>query len=270
MLKGFISTILSFVMLICATTISVIIIGRIVLSENTINEIVDTIAKEANQDSAFTDAILTLDRNNQLNEYFDNEELTAAYGRLYRDFVFYNLGIPDTQKPSIAEIKELVNKYCQEYENKTGNKVDMVAINGYFETFENEITKLKPENTELTKYFEILYSNKIICFIIATLVVCTLLIYLLKKDILKTIKSISTVSIINGVGIIALGFVLYYLIGNMSSTDSFLSKITQSISNIFYQVGGISLGLGLIVSIIIPILKKHLSKSSKIPVNQTI
>lgn len=257
MLKSFFCTILTFIMLLCATTFSVIIIGREVLSEENIIAVIDTITNDVANESSIIDTILEQDRNSNLNKYFDNEELTDAYGRLYRDFIFYESGFPDAEKPSINEIKELVNRYCDEYEKDTGNKVDMIAINGYFETFQLKIDDLSQSDNELSKFFELLYSDSFLNLVISMFAICLLFIFLIKREFLKTLKSISSVTIINGIAIISLGYVLCSILSSMNVNDLPLNNIAKSICNIFYRIGGISFCIGLTFLVIITIVKKR-------------
>ncbi len=248
-------------MLMSATTYSVIVIGRNMLKEDSITSIITNITSNGQSQIVFTNMILAQDRNKNLDQYFDNDELNKEFGKLYQEFVIYMMGHPEAKKPSIDNLKELVYGYCEDYEKGTGKKIDMVAINGYFETFQVQLDKLEPQETELTKVFDLLYSDTFFNLMKIIFSTCILFVYLLEKDIIKTIRRVSNITIINGVSIMLLGFAVSTLINSVIPSGISIDSIYYIAYEFFYKIAYISIGIGIALYIFILIIKLILKRN---------
>lgn len=262
MFKRFLATIFSFIILISATTLSVIIIARGIFSEETLTKIVDVVIKEENIDSLYEENITSNEEKAVLEIFFNDEEIKKEFVSIYRNYLLYSLGVSNIEKPNTDNLKDILNKYCIEYKNKTGIEVDSSIFDEYLVTFEENVKTSEGAFEQIKKVINYIYSEKIFNTIITIIGICILFIYLLKRNLLSTFKSISNVAIINGVGISALGYALISVLNNASTNSQEILEITQIISKLFYNIGGTSLGVGIVSFIIISIIKRRFIRNS--------
>ena len=262
MFKRFLATIFSFIILISATTLIVIIIARGIFSEETLTKIVDVVIKEENIDSLYEENITSNEEKAVLEIFFNDEEIKKEFVSIYRNYLLYSLGVSNIEKPNTDNLKDILNKYCIEYKNKTGIEVDSSIFDEYLVTFEENVKTSEGAFEQIKKVINYIYSEKIFNTIITIIGICILFIYLLKRNLLSTFKSISNVAIINGVGISALGYALISVLNNASTNSQEILEITQIISKLFYNIGGTSLGVGIVSFIIISIIKRRFIRNS--------
>lgn len=262
MFKRLLAALFSFVILISATTLSVIIIARGIFSEETLTKIVDVLIKEEDINSLYEENLTSPEEKAALEVFFNNEEIKKEYVSIYRNSLLYYLGVSNIEKPSTNNLKNILNNYCIEYKNKTGIEIDSSVFNEYLNTFEKNTNESEGTFEQIRKVINYIYSEKIFNTIIALIGVCILFIYLLKRNLFDTFKSISTAAIINGVGVSALGSALVSVLNSSSTNSQEVLKIADIISKLFYNVGVTSLASGIILIVIISIVKKRFIKNS--------
>lgn len=257
-MKKILSIFISFLILTLLTSISSIFIARIILSGDNLSQIMNIAFEAESSNGSYADYILNnIDPNApKVSEYVDTEKMVDVVGDYMSEYIKYSSGVNNTKKPNIDEIKNLLLDYCDEYEKATGKKIDTEIIDEVMNNLDEEMGKLKVEdqNSEITKLFNLIYSDNLLYILIGLTILMLIILYLINKDMLSILNYISTSCLLNGVSIVTLGFFVSQAVTTMNNKSVPLST---TIAKIFYKVGFTSIGIGVIFIIIRIVLKKQ-------------
>lgn len=260
MLKKLLASFLGFIILISLTTISSIYVARNLLSGQNIVNLVDQELTALTEDFSYSNLFYETTGNEEykkLDKYINEEELKKAYGDIVTDMIKYSTNVPNADKPSIKELKELIYKYCQEYEKDTKNKVDYKIIDETFTELETKLTDtedIKSTDTTINKIFKFIYSDTIIYGAVAITLICIIsMFFLLCKSLISLLKHFVTILFFNALGSAGLGKALNTIFSN--NLDNQIKLILNNITSTFNKITIISIIFAIIFLIIIIILK---------------
>jgi len=267
-IKKIISILLSLIILLAITTLSAIYVARTFVSgENLVNL---AFATTKQSDIKYSEVISEVANNNSIpniDEYVNDEEIKESLEEMINDTLKYYSGLPDAEKPSTDKIKEIVKNSLKEYEKDTKKPVDYASIDKSFaeidNTIEQEMESLNtPENENVKKVFNFIYSDKIVTIAIIAIIVSVILIIILERSIKKIISKIIVIAIFNGIGNSLFGVVLEKIFEQ--ENNQALTNILATLKNSFDKIAMISFiiaVIGLIISITLKII--HIIKSKK-------
>lgn len=256
MIRKIISSFISLFVLLSVIVVSALLLARNFLSGP---NLVNILTGQLEEENINITEVIT-EEYEGLEDYIDKEELKKELGNIMEDYLKYSSGVPNAKKPSIDEMRVLINKYCDKYEEATGKTIDKEKINESLESFEESINdEVKKENIDpnVSKVFKIIYSNSVLAIFIVTIIVGLILILIISKAIKALFIHAAIISILNSGLIGGIGDALKKLNTSTESID--LAMIDNLVSS-FKQVALVSLVIGIILIVIVVII--HLIKSS--------
>ena len=176
MLKKVINYILSLLLLLSLTTILASYILKNFLSSSNIEKML------------FTDNNVIIENSlPDFNDYIDQKELNKVYSNLLSNYLQYNIGLLK-QTPSLDELTNILNKYCDSYEQAKDIKIDRSFINTNIEALDKNLKEnmqLKKDHMTVIFYLLNLDSTPIIAII--AFIVILIIYFLINRNILKLI-----------------------------------------------------------------------------------
>lgn len=275
MMKRFLASLLGVVIFFLLLPTSTILIARDMSDEKTIGKLIETVPEVFGDEFAgegLAEGLLE-----EIEEYdpryadcFDEEEVEKLIAKLFSEAI-ENLGDPDAEY--IVDTEELVDyvvKATEEYAEEIGEELpedfeeQLKAKLGDMEEFRRDVFFDDPELEGIAVLFEAVYSNKVLITLIAGIVLCVILMFILLKDISLTLLKVKTPFMVNGICILLLSFGFQSLLnsteinGGAELPSEFISILTSP----FYKVGAISLVIAIALIIIAKVLKHNKSISN--------
>lgn len=267
MLKKICSAFITFIMLIALTSLSALIIVRIILSGEVIGSLFGNVMNATDGENYIDKVVepIVAEDYKDFTKYIDEKEFERVIGNYASDVLIYQGKGLTGDKPDTKELKKYFQDTISKYEKENNVNIDTSILDEMIDNIEKEVeeTDIFQGNTYIKKVFDVIYSS-IDIVIISVIIACLIIILLINRSIRSTLKYFSTALILNGISILSLGFALSYVIKNLIEKSMDLSAINI----VKYEInknGFINLGLGiviLIITIISSIIIKHKKNKS--------
>lgn len=269
-MKKFLASLLGVVMFFLLVPTCTLIITREIMSEKTIRAVIEIVPEiiedktvEGSKQSIAETFIQDIEGvDPKLAEYYDDEELVDELAKMFAS-VLENLGNPESEYLiDTTSFKEYLKQGIKEYEKDTGTEIGVEIIDIAFEEINNEVN-ITREELGLENYafiFEMIFSNNLLITLVAGIVLCIILIYILLGKIQEALLKVKTPFLVNGIGALIIGTGLRNIIlGIKVGGDYPLDKISSIISFPFFKVAFASIFIGILLIIIAKILKHNRS-----------
>lgn len=273
MIKKLLSGLFTTILLLLITILSSVLITRTMLSDDTIsnilnvlttnnNETINTddinIEENVNENILIEDIINdVLDETtipNEVLEYFNKEEIKEYLNNYLTQYIKYGMGMSEMPSLNTKEFNVIINSAIEEYENKTGNKVNKEEIQEIITEVDQTIAKQElPSNPYIDlfqKVMRLCFDNKTIYILIA-LIVITLLIITLLGGLRILFKKISSTLIVNSVILTLFSLVLSFIANKNELLTSILKIIIKDLNIYAYT----SFGIGVVIFILLIFFK---------------
>lgn len=271
MMKRFLASLLGVVIFFLLLPTSTILIARDVSSEKTIGKILEVapqlIDEESGGETIAQSIINEMEkRDPEAAKYFKEDELQEQFVILISS-ALQNLGNPDAENLfDITEFKKYFENVLDEYKEDTGEEIPEDYVDDFFESMELDLIsreEIKQEAGEALVIFEAIYSNSVLITLIAGIVLCVILMFILLKDISLTLLKVKTSFMINGILIILLGSGLSAALKSTEMNGGPVPiDLISTVTFPFYKVGAISLVIAIALIIIAKVLKHNKSISN--------
>ncbi len=252
MLKKVINYILSLLLLLSLTTILASYILKNFLSSSNIEKML------------FTDNNVIIENSlPDFNDYIDQKELNKVYSNLLSNYLQYNIGLLK-QTPSLDELTNILNKYCDSYEQAKDIKIDRSFINTNIEALDKNLKEnmqLKKDHMTVIFYLLNLDSTPIIAII--AFIVILIIYFLINRNILKLISDLAYIFIMDTVGMYALGIVLKYKLKAEIAEYEIVANVVNYLQNILNHVAIYSFIIGIILLAIYLVIKLIKNKKTR-------
>ena len=269
-MKRFLASFLGIVVFFLLVGTCTLYIARDILSANTLNSLVEVAPEVLEEEigigdgeeaiEEFTSAIE--DEYPGISEYFDVKEFKKELVTLVATGL-ENLGNPEANELiDTTSFKKYIETSIYKYEEETKNDVDDDLIQELFDTMDEElyITKESIGIGEERAIFEVIFSNKIVITLVAGIVLCIILMFILLGKIQDTLLKVKTPFLVNGVGAIIVGVAVNNLISGMEVEGAYpLTKVGIIVSTPFFKVAVISIIIGIALIIVAKVLKNNRS-----------
>ena len=266
MVRKIFSVITTFLIMLLLAVLSTTLIIRSYLSFDTISKVIEEAMPEGSKtfDNALSEVFKQNGYEGKVSDYVDTKELENLIKDYASKLIAYELG--DGQMPTInnEEINDLLDKAIEQYEKKTGKKIDRTEVDNALNEIDKNVEKsdtlskqLDNNNLGVVKTVYSLIASKTLVILLAVILVFLIgVLFLLNMDVVKTLTYLISAFLINGVCIIIIPLILNGIFGNI--------EIVKIITNPFYKYGLISLGISLIFVIITVIFKTISNKKQNI------
>ena len=265
-LKGFISSLLGFIMLISLTTFCSLFVLRSLLSGPNLAKIFTSVVQKTNE--VDLSSITKSDVNFELegiDRDFLEEDAMQVYGELVSQMLEYEVGVRE-ELPDTKALKEKMSELAKEYEKKTGEEIDLSEMEEEIDKAVEAYGEESKQNSIFTddqkQIFSVIYSNTILYICIIIFIICAILIVIINKSILPLLGHLVAVLAINGVGNGLIGTALK---GMISNDTEVASVIINNIGGIFNKILIISIIVALVLLVIFIIIKILKKKKEQVP-----
>lgn len=263
-MKKVLNHLLTDILLFLVVFLTVIIMGRDVLSGNNVYNIVkDDIGEKINNNniekSVLKDFINEEDAEG-ISEYLNEEDFDEEMGNVISSYFKYTSGISE-EKPDLEKFEEVIKSAVDKYEKKTGKKVDEKKIDIAISSMDKVLSEATPSKLDnrVKTFMNIIYSDSILSLVIVLILSVLTLIFIVNRSLIAVIKSSAIVTTINTVFIFILSIVI-----NKVNTESVISakaikyfvKLSKKTATIFLIIS--------IVLILILIISNTIRKKDKI------
>lgn len=269
-MKRFFASILGIIVFILLVGTCTQLIAREILSAKTMNSLVEEIPSIIEEEIGIEDTEETIKEFTSvieeeypgISEYFNEKEFIEELVTLVATGI-ENLGNPDAKELIETDsFKEYINKSISKYEKETNNEVDDTLVEEIFNTMDEELylTKESIGIGEEVIIFEIIFSNKILTTLIAGIVLCIILMFILLGKIQDTLLKVKTPFLVNGVGALIVGLGVNSFISTIEVNGSYpLDKVGLIVAAPFFKVAVVSIVIGIGLIIIAKVLKSNRS-----------
>lgn len=256
-MKKLLSGLLTLVMIVSTITATGLLIARTAFGGNVMGEMLKVALDEVGVESydEVLEEVLGEEYDSDIEEYFDVDAFEKEFGQLASDYLQYSSGIT-SDKPDTEKLQELVENAIEKFEDKEDVEIDKTYVDEFFDTLESELEATEIADSEVTQVMSVIYSQGLLIGAIAITIVCLLCIYLLSKDISKTIKRAGIVSIVNGILVLGLGKLIDIALNeSLGTTEEIYLDILEVITNLFNTSGIICIVAGIILIVLAVFLK---------------
>ena len=189
-----------------------------------------------------------------LREFMSENEFKEELGEFVSDYVKYSLGLEGAEKPSIKEIRSLLDEYIHDYASENNIDVDYDELNQYLDEMEQELEEeLELEKATIDEDVEMVVNIGIILFLIG-------IDLLIRKDFILLSLHVGIPLIINGVASFGLGL----LLGSFTTSNGEDVGIFDSLINIANRLGLYYLIPGIILIVLFIVFKNKIKKDPNV------
>ena len=198
-------------------------------------------------------------------EFMSEDEFKEELGEFVSDYVKYSLGVEGAEKPSIKEIRVLLEEYVHDYAEEHNIEVDYDEFNQYLDEMEEELEEdLAFEETNLDEDVQIVlnffFSDMIVYALIGVILFLIGLDLLIIKDFIVVSLHVGIPLIINGVASFGLGF----FFGSFTTSGGEEVGIFDSLVNVANRLGLYYLLPGILLIVIFIVFKNKIKKDDNI------
>lgn len=263
MIKRFLSSIISFVLLILITSLSSFILIRQILFTKQIEELTNNLLEQNNislKESIFKEQFISYGIPEDVIEYVDETETTEYVMDFFEQYIKSYLGQNDVPSMNNEKLKEIIDNAVLEYEQKNNIKIDTTqfyeGINSYDKALEEQKQNINIDS-RITTVFKLIYDQNTIYYLILGIVVCLILLFIINRSIICVLKHISTTLMINGIGLLAMA----YVIGKINFNEMIkLKPLINYVSTNINKVAIISIVISILITIGTFIYNKYKEK----------
>ena len=194
-MKKLLSGLLTVVMFVSIITSVLLFSIRGMISSNNIEKMYDTFAEEG-----VIEELIGFD-SSEFEEVLDDKEYKKMLADLTSEFVKYTLFITD-ETPDIEPLLD----YLKEEDDSLSDAEIEEMIEEFEEEIENERESINDDET--TDVIKTLFSNSVLFGSIAITIACIFVIYVLSKDIKKTVRKVAVIDVLTGILIVVSGTAL--------------------------------------------------------------
>ena len=266
-LKGFVSVILAFFMLLSLIAFSGILLFRVFLSGPTLGGIAKSMVEQTDSfemDSLFDGMKFDNEEINnifdEMSEYVSKEDLYNEIGDLANQMI--RLAAGNINHIDGSHFKETIKEAAKKYEKKTGEDVDLQELD---DSIDNAIKEMEKEaresNTpaEVTSIFNTVYSNGTLITSVVVFVVCGLLIVVMFKSVKPLFIHLAIIGFLHGITNGVLGI----LMSAIPLEDEEMKYFIEPIKGLFFKTALICVAVA-IISIILIIVLSVVKKNKQV------
>ena len=263
-LKGFISVILAFFMLLSLIAFSGILLFRVFLSGPTLSGIAKSMVEQTDSfemDSLFDGMKFDNEEINnifdEMSEYVSKEDLYDEIGDLASQMIRVAAG--NTDHIDASHFKETIKKAAKNYEKKTGEDVDLQELD---DSIDNAIKEMEKEArssdtpAEVTSLFNAVYSNGTLITSAVVFVVCGLLIVVMFKSVTPLLIHLAIIGFLHGITNGVLGI----LMSAIPIEEEAMKYFIAPIKGLFLKTALICVAvavISIILIIVLSVVKKN-------------
>lgn len=230
-MKKLLSGLLTVVMFVSIITSVLLFSIRGMISSNNIEKMYDTFAEEG-----VIEELIGFD-SSEFEEVLDDKEYKKMLADLTSEFVKYTLFITD-ETPDIEPLLD----YLKEEDDSLSDAEIEEMIEEFEEEIENERESINDDET--TDVIKTLFSNSVLFGSIAITIACIFVIYVLSKDIKKTVRKVAVIDVITGILIVFSGTALVEAMKQEAGTPV---EVVEALFGTFKTNGIICLILGIVL-----------------------
>ncbi len=258
-MKKLLSGLLTIIMFVALIFTTALFITRQAFSGDSMGKMMFAVLEEENGNDAdnLIEGIMGDEYNEDIEEYFNIKKLEKELGNFISDYFLYVSGV-NKDKPELDELRDLVEDAVEKYEDEEGTKVDDEEIDIFFDELEAELDANELLDDEVTDVMAIIFSGGLLYGSMAVVVLCLALIYVLNKDIKKTVKRAGILFIIDGILVFGLGA----LLNALSNAQADLKSILGIVVNLFNTGAIICIVIGIVLIVVSKVLKKNTNIAS--------
>ncbi len=263
-LKGFISVILAFFMLLSLIAFSGILLFRVFLSGPTLSGIAKSMVEQTDSfemDSLFDGMKFDNEEINnifdEMSEYVSKEDLYDEIGDLASQMIRVAAG--NTAHIDASHFKETIKKAAKNYEKKTGEDVDLQELD---DSIDNAIKEMEKEArssdtpAEVTSLFNAVYSNGTLITSAVVFTVCGLLIVVMFKSVTPLLIHLAIIGFLHGITNGVLGI----LMSAIPIEEEAMKYFIAPIKGLFLKTALICVAvavISIILIIVLSVVKKN-------------
>ena len=200
-----------------------------------------------------------------LREFMSENEFKEELGEFVSDYVKYSLGLEGAEKPSIKEIRSLLDEYIHDYASENNIDVDYDELNQYLDEMEQELEEeLELEKATIDEDVEmvvnIFFSDMVVYALIGIILFLIGIDLLIRKDFILLSLHVGIPLIINGVASFGLGL----LLGSFTTSNGEDVGIFDSLINIANRLGLYYLIPGIILIVLFIVFKNKIKKDPNV------
>jgi len=262
-MKRFLASLIGVVVFFLLVPTCTIFIVRGILSENTVEVMVDTVPNilEVENEDGTTENIIESfisdveKEDPALAKYFKEEEIKEELVILLTTAI-ENLANPDAEYLlDTTSLKEYIENIVKSYEKEKGVNLGSESLDEIYEAFDEELMYPREEAKEelggLLTVLEVVFSNKLLITLISLIALCIVLIFVLVQSIPISLLKIKTPFLVNGIITLIIGAILNSILKSVEMNEGTLpSAFVGAITAPFFKVAFISIiiAIGLIVA----------------------
>jgi hypothetical protein len=200
-----------------------------------------------------------------LREFMSENEFKEELGEFVSDYVKYSLGLEGAEKPSIKEIRSLLDEYIHDYASENNIDVDYDELNQYLDEMEQELEEeLELEKATIDEDVEmvvnIFFSDMVVYALIGIILFLIGIDLLIRKDFILLSLHVGIPLIINGVASFGLGL----LLGSFTTSNGEDVGIFDSLINVANRLGLYYLIPGIILIVLFIVFKNKIKKDPNV------
>ncbi len=258
-MKKLLSGLLTIIMFVALIFTTALFITRQAFGGDSMGKMMFAVMAEENGNNAdnIIEGIMGDEYDEDIEEYFNIKKLEKELGNFVSDYFLYASGV-NKDEPKLDKLRDLVDDAIEKYEDKEDVKIDDDEVDIFFDELEDELDDTEFLDDEVADVMKIIFSGSLLYGSMAVVIVCLALIYVLNKDIKKTVKRAGIAFIIDGILVFGLGALLNTAIGS----EQELKSIIEIVVNLFNTGAILCLILGIALIVVSKVLKKNTNIAS--------
>ena len=266
-MKKIVSTIAGFILIISIFFFAFIITSKRFLTVDNISGIIKNVYETSDTytDDYFIKMINGSSSKKNFNKYFNNEEIEELYIKYFAEYILYSNGVPNTEKPNIDELKNKVDNYIEKYEEETGLEAPREGSFTFFYDLDKNMAKTSFISDKVKKIVEFVFNKNVKNICLAIILICTVIIIILNREVTKILIHISSIFLSNGIGLLLIKNIIDNY-GEKYVTNRFLIRLLSELNSRFTKLYIIYFIIGvltLLAFILIKVLYKRKTPTLK-------
>ena len=269
-MKKLLNHLLTDLLLFLVVLLTIIIIGRIVLSDNNIyNMIIDNTEQTNSEkiEKRVLESFISEEDSEEISKYINENEFDEEFGNIISSYFKYTSGISN-EKPNLNKFEKVIKEAINKYEKESGKKIDEKKIDQAINSMNRVIEETKPVKIDkrVKIFLNYIYSDTSLTTIIILIILIMSIIYILNKSIISVIKSSAIVCTINTIFLLVLRYLITIINKDnilSPNTYKFFIKISRNTFIIYLSISIILITILLINKNNKRVLKKETIKDKK-------
>lgn len=228
-MKKIINHILTDILIFSVIVLTVIVLGRNILSnDNIYNLVKDSISEKGstnNIEEGILKDFINEEDSEEIIKYINENEFDEEMGNIISSYFRYTSGISD-KKPDTSRFEEIIQESINKYEKETGKKVDRKRINKALDAMDKVLEETTPSKIDkrIKIFFNMIYSDTLLIITINIVLILLALIYIVNRSVISVVKSSAIATSINTIFLFVLSFVISSI-----NTETSINAINYSI-----------------------------------------